>query len=203
MIIDCYAAASFESVTNVYGIAYNCSGSTITTSYYDKTISEMTDTSYGTPKSIAAMKMKQTYENDWDFETIWSINKNINDGYPYLLWEYDSVEQEKPYIVNSAKITDLSGNELAEIPNESFYFEIDVTKNNASKESDCLIIAVYDDDNILIDLKYMKGLYNQNQTMIFGTMINSIDNKIGNIKGFVWNSISGMIPLSNSITCFE
>ena len=56
--------------------------------------------------------------------------------------------------------------------------EIDVTKNNASKESDCLIIAVYDDNDILIDLKYMKGLYNQNQTITFGTMINSIDNKI-------------------------
>ena len=68
------------------------------------------------------MKMKQTYVKDWDFDTVWGIDKNINNGYPYLLWEYPDVEEENPYTVNSVKLTDLLGNELEEIPTKSFYF---------------------------------------------------------------------------------
>ena len=38
------------------------------------------------------MKMKQTYSTNWDFDTIWGMDKNINDGYPYLLCEYPTAE---------------------------------------------------------------------------------------------------------------
>lgn len=198
-IVNCYAVPSFEG-TNNYGIAYNYKSATITTSYYDKTVSGLTSTSYGTPKSTAAMKMKQTYSTDWDFDTVWGIDKNINDGYPYLLWEYpDAVAENKPYTVSNVKIKDASGNELLEFPNDSFYFEIDVVKNDNSKDVDSLIIAVYDENDVMIDVKYMSGVYYQNQEITFGTMVNKTDKKIGNVKAFIWNSLSGMIPLSNSL----
>ena len=132
-------------------------------------------------------------------QQIRGIDKNINDGYPYLLWEYPNAEEESPYTVNSVKLTDLSGNELEEIPAESFYFEINVTKNDNSKNADSLIIAIYDENGEVIDMKYMSGVYYQNQTMTFGAEIEQTDKKIGNIKGFVWDSISGMTPLSNSL----
>lgn len=194
-IIDCYAVPTFNS--SGYGIAYN--SGTITTSYYDKTISGLSDTSTGTPKSTAAMKMKQTYAKDWDFENIWGMDKNINNGYPYLLWEYPDVEEEKPYTVNNVKITDLSGNELEAIPAEGFYCEINVTKNDNSKNADSVIIAMYDESGELISMDYMKGKYYQNQTITFGTMIEKKDKKIESVKGFVWDGVAGMIPLSNSI----
>jgi len=196
-IIDCYAVPKFNS--GGYGIAYNGSDGSITTSYYDKTISGLSDTSTGTPKSTAAMKMKQTYSKNWDFDTVWGIDKNIKNGYPYLLWEYPNVEDENPYTVNSLKLTDLSGNELEEIPNESFYFEINVTKNDHSKNADSLIIALYDENGAFIDLKYMSGTYYQNQSMTFGTMINKTDKKIAKVKAFVWDSLFGMKPLSNEM----
>ena len=196
-ITDCYAVHTFSG--GGYGVAYKGSYSNIYTSYYDKTVSGLSSTDYGTPKSTAAMKMKQTYANDWDFETVWGINKSINDGYPYLLWEYPVVEEEAPYSVDNIKITDLSGEELSEIPDDSFYFEIDVTKNTNSKEADCLIIAVYDESNALIDVKYMKGVYYQNQTISFAALINQDAEKTGKIKTFVWNSVSGVAPLSNAL----
>ena len=43
--------------------------------------------------------------------------------------------------------------------------------------------------------KYMRGIYYQNQNIVFGAMIDG-DN-VGNVKAFVWSSVSGMIPLSN------
>lgn len=198
-ITNCYAAPVFEG-TNNYGIAYKYGSAKITKSYYDKTVSGLTSTSYGTPKSTAAMKMKQTFSTDWDFDTVWGIDKNINDGYPYLLWEYpDAVAENKPYTVSNVKIKDASGNELLEFPNDSFYFEIDVVKNDNSKDVDSLIIAVYDENDVMIDVKYMSGVYYQNQEITFGTMVNKTDKKIGNVKAFVWNSLSGLIPLSNSL----
>ena len=146
------------------------------------------------------MKMKQTYVKDWDFDNTWGIDKNINNGYPYLLWEYPNAEEVTPYTVNSVKITDLTGAALEEIPDGSFYFDVSVTKNNNSKDTDCLIVAVYDENGEFIDLKYMCGTYYQNQEITFGTMIDKKDKKIGAIKGFVWDSVSGMIPLSNELS---
>ena len=198
-IIDCYAVPTFNS--GGYGIGYGGSSEyvTVRTCYYDKTISGLTSTSYGTPKSTAAMKMKQTYANDWDFENTWGIDKSINNGYPYLLWEYPLVQKENPYTLNSMRLMDLAGNVLEEIPDENFYLEINATKNDCSKNADSLVIALYDENGVLIDAKYMSGIYYQNQTMTFGTMINKTDKKISNIKAFVWNSVWGMIPLSDSL----
>lgn len=95
-ITNCYSVPDFNS--DGYGIAYNSDGN-ITNSYYDKTVSGLTSTNYGTPKSTTAMKMKQTYSANWDFDTIWGIDKAINNGYPYLLWEYSYVEPEPEAVI--------------------------------------------------------------------------------------------------------
>ena len=39
--------------------------------------------------------MKLTYtKGGWDFDNVWGISKEINDGYPYLLWEYPEKEED-------------------------------------------------------------------------------------------------------------
>ena len=195
-IEDCYAVPTFND--GGYGISYRADYTDMTESYYDKTISGLSNTYYGTPKSTVAMKMKQTY-SDWDFDTVWAIDKSINDGYPYLQWEYPDVQEEIPYTVNSVSITDLSGNELEEIPNESFYVEINITKNDNSKNADSMIIAAYDENGTFTDVKFLKGIYNQNQTVSFGAMLNNSKGNIGCIKSFVWNNIAGVSPLSNVV----
>ena len=82
---NCYAVTSGVLT---YGLAYY---NTVTNSFYDKTISGLTDTSYGTPKSTAAMKMSQTYTNaGWDFDNTWAISEDVNDGYPHLPWMYET-----------------------------------------------------------------------------------------------------------------
>ncbi len=199
-ITDCYAVSTFAETNMCYGISYgNGSYGKIQNSYYNKTVSGLSDTNTGTPKSTAAMKMKQTYSSNWDFDTVWGIDENINEGYPYLQWEYPDIESETSYTINSMTLTDLSGNKLNSIPNNSFNVNINVTKNNNEKNADKLIIAVYDENGVLIDLKYMSGIYYQNQTIDFGTMIPMYETKIGEIKAFVWDSLSNMTSLSNSI----
>jgi len=52
-------------------------------SFYDKNTSGRSDTGKGVGKTTTEMKQQATY-TEWDFENIWSIDENINDGYPYL-----------------------------------------------------------------------------------------------------------------------
>ncbi len=89
-ITNCYAVASFSiyNSATAAGICKNTS-EIINNSFYDSTISGLTDTDYGTPKSTLAMEMKRTYTDaGWDFDNVWGISSDINNGYPYLLWEY-------------------------------------------------------------------------------------------------------------------
>ena len=97
-INNCYSVATYSRVNNdtsLYGItassvSNNGKFAKVNNSFYDKTISGLTSTSYGTPKSILAMKMKKTYADaGWDFDNVWGISSETNDGYPYLLWEYE------------------------------------------------------------------------------------------------------------------
>ena len=57
---------------------------TITSSFFDSLTSGQNDNSgKGTPRNTLQMKTQNTFV-DWDFENIWGMNANINNGYPYL-----------------------------------------------------------------------------------------------------------------------
>lgn len=198
-ITDCYAVAKFDG-ENTYSCGISNSGaySIIENSFYDKKVSGLTDTATGTPKSTAAMKMTTIYTDaKWDFENIWGMDASINDGYPYLRWEKPNVTEMSDYTINEIKIKSADGTELESIPDEdSFLAEISVTKNSDRAQADSLIIAIYDENDVLVDIKLMSGTYYKNQTVNFSAMI-SADKKIGKIKSFVWDSLKGMVPLSN------
>lgn len=105
-IINCYSKAIVNApvwkneTTGIGDNAINCYfiggitsenpiGDNSINSFYDRTITGISTTEYGTPKTTIAMKMKKTYTDaGWDFDNVWGIDDDINDGYPYLLWEY-------------------------------------------------------------------------------------------------------------------
>jgi len=104
-IKNCLVVATFNNATNIYPIAcnYSNSNSTMENCYYDKTVSGLSTTTYGTPKSTSAMKMIQTYQTNWDFDTVWGIDSNINNGYPYLLWEYAPTDNQITFDTETQK----------------------------------------------------------------------------------------------------
>lgn len=99
-IKNCYAVADFGDATNIYPIGYK---NAIENCYYDKTVSGLNSTTYGTPKSTTAMKMIQTYQTNWDFDIVWGIDENINNGYPYLLWEYAPTDNQITFDTETQK----------------------------------------------------------------------------------------------------
>jgi len=63
----------------------------INNSHFINTLNRKED--IGIPQSVDNMKCKITFLG-WDFENIWAIDPDYNDGYPYLQWERD--ETSKP-----------------------------------------------------------------------------------------------------------
>lgn len=102
-IKNCYVSANFTDATSIYPISCNATTSTMENCYYDKTVSGLSTTTYGTPKSTSAMKMIQTYQSNWDFDTVWGIDSNINNGYPYLLWEYAPTDNQITFDIETQK----------------------------------------------------------------------------------------------------
>ena len=93
-IINCYSKASLSNSRKKYGFGYSNSGK-VTDCYYDKDRAGTSSTNKGTPKATLAMKMSSTYTG-WDFENVWDIDADINDGYPHL-----RMENNKPSVVES------------------------------------------------------------------------------------------------------
>lgn len=102
-VFDCYSRMAVLGgiESGIGGNATNCYyagtsaiffvvGSAATNCFYDTAITGMSSTAYGTPKTTTDMQVKKTYlDAGWDFENTWGIDPDINDGYPYLLWEYE------------------------------------------------------------------------------------------------------------------
>lgn len=109
-IINCYVTsyASANSVTgiitehtNVKEIAVrNCffdidklgiPANKVVVSYAMTWLSGGVYNSFGVKTS--ELKKKNMYTG-WDFDTVWGIDENINDGYPYLIWEQENHIEE-------------------------------------------------------------------------------------------------------------
>lgn len=79
---NCYSVGKINT-SSVYkdGFIY-CNYGSIKNCYYDKQVSGLSATDTAEPKNTLALKMAATYK-DWDFENVWDIDSEINDGYPY------------------------------------------------------------------------------------------------------------------------
>lgn len=79
----------------------------IVSSYYNTTITELADIDRGTPLEDSAMKLQSSYVG-YDFNNIWQIDANENNGYPTL----QAIEEILPL---SVEITELSVDATAEV----------------------------------------------------------------------------------------
>lgn len=70
-----------ETTRNGYTINY-------TSNYWDSEVSNQSSVmnESANAKTTSEMKAQSTYVG-WDFENIWRISPDVNDGYPYLAWE--------------------------------------------------------------------------------------------------------------------
>lgn len=96
-LINCYSTSSVtarDAAEKKYGGMIGTGTVDITSCYYDKSLSGCSDTGKGVPKTSLGMKLQAIY-TDWDFDTVWGMSEEINDGYPYLRWQYPDVDTTK------------------------------------------------------------------------------------------------------------
>ena len=99
-ISNCYSTGKVSDGQNVGGLVGQKTSSNVSNSFWDIETSGLDTSDGGTGKSTQEMKTKSTFTNaGWDFDSTWSINKDINEGYPYLL--PDSVNTS---VANHSKI---------------------------------------------------------------------------------------------------
>jgi hypothetical protein len=92
-IENCYSV--LEQFSDSRCIGFSLIGNdflTFNNCYWDKEVSGIDSSFGGEGKSTAEMKTQSTFVN-WDFDNIWAINPDINDGYPYLRGIVSPVEE--------------------------------------------------------------------------------------------------------------
>jgi len=93
-ILKSYSTGLVTGDTGVSGFA-SVIGGTVSDSFWDIETSGQVSSDYGTGTTTLAMKLITTFtdlateglDEVWDFDTIWGINPDENDGYPFLRWQ--------------------------------------------------------------------------------------------------------------------
>jgi hypothetical protein len=97
VLSNVFAAGVVDNGGGLIGVNHNGGSDYELTSYWDrevtgKTTSANSDISFG--KTTAEMKLLETYIS-WDFDEIWGLNPDVNNGYPFLRWQ--GYEHAPPY----------------------------------------------------------------------------------------------------------
>ena len=126
------------------------------------------------------MKMKQTYTREgFDFDTIWGINKNINGGYPYLLWEYP--DEQVNHVLTETK---------ANVLEDTLSFDINIDNNALGK---VVHMALYDQNNRLLRTYKVPNIDNKKNIVV---ALDAVP-EASYAKIFVWDSITSLVPLGD------
>lgn len=161
-----------------------------------KNVNVVLENNYILDKDLTSEEMKdKEYFIGFDFDNVWGISNNVNEGLPYLRWLYD--EAINDYIVNSLTVVNNNGETATDVF-ENCIARIRLTKNSIKNNNDCIILAMYDNYNEFLGITYMTINMNQRQEITVGMPIPNADTK--KIKVFVWDNLSTMIPLSATHT---
>ena len=83
-ITNAYATGFINGGSSTGGFLGSDQGCDVLNSYWDIETSIIEDSPVALGKTTDEMKQQATFD-DWDFERVWSIDSNTNDGYPSLL----------------------------------------------------------------------------------------------------------------------
>jgi len=93
IISNCYSCGQVNGTYPVGGLVGQNDNASVNNSFWDTQTSSQTTSSGGTGLPSVNMKTQTTYSDaGWQFPDIWAMNDHLNNGYPYLYWEYPDVE---------------------------------------------------------------------------------------------------------------
>jgi hypothetical protein len=79
-----YASGSVSGSWFAGGLVGSNSRGVISSSFWDTESSSKFSSAGGDGKTTSELKDRSTYPSSWDFNTLWAISPDVNDGYPHL-----------------------------------------------------------------------------------------------------------------------
>lgn len=172
VIKNVYSTGKIKVQANAYygGLVGKCEDSSITiqNSFYNRTTSGCSDTGKGIPKSTLGMKMKSVY-TDWDFDTVWGISEDRNEGYPYLQWQYADVPEDSAAV-------EITG-AIAEDNSLKFVTEAEITgtPDISSFGTTFIPLQLFDDENAKsVNVSYDNDEYQLQNGQTYGASLTDI-----------------------------
>ena len=117
----CYATGRVEGTSDAGGMVGKYYNGNVYYCYWDTLTSIQETSAHGMGRTTAEMQTQSTFA-DWDFDTIWGINPDENEGYPFLRWqgyEHINVKTTEPLSVTATK-ADKAPTGLSGFPTESY-----------------------------------------------------------------------------------
>ena len=106
-----------------------------------------------------------------------------------------------PYTITGLRFVDGTGEEIPKPEQgKSFIIEADILKITERDEKDYFFVAVYDENNTLMSLNYVKAKFSVDGDCSFGFNIPEQEKSIGSVKAFVWHSFSSSELLAEAKT---
>lgn len=104
------------------------------------------------------------------------------------------------YSIEDLEILSETGEALSSIPeNGNFIIQASYKKNTNRNTNDYFIIAYYDTKGSMIGFNYSLMNPVSGKNVAFGTLIPQKDKKVSKVKAFVWDGLSSMNSLAESI----
>ena len=189
----CYASGIINSGigAGLLGFASN-SYVRVMASYFNN---ENKGNTNGFGADFASMKSKDLYYS-WDFDNVWTIDEDTNDGYPYLI----KITLDYPISVQG-EIRDQSGKAFT-VKNldstEKIYFIVE--KKTEKIQNCCFFIAFYEEVDKLLYVNFYSENLKEISTEI-EIPISKPTRAVKYIKIFLWDE--NLIPLCESSTIGE
>lgn len=107
-IKNCYSKGQVTGETSVGGlVGLNRSGASVSSSFWDMESSNQALSSGGSGMTTEQMKSQSTFSSaGWDFTSIWFIQENLNQGYPYLKKLFPNESEDATLATVSTKIVE-------------------------------------------------------------------------------------------------
>lgn len=123
-----------------------------------------------------------------------------------MSWEVNVVDDEtpepsEPFTVSEPVFTNWAGEAVTELTaNEIIQVSVDITNHMDEAQDGTLIVALFNADNSFENMSYIHKSIEAQGTHTLHAGFKLPENTTGyKMKVFVWDSITGMIPLSNAV----
>ncbi len=107
-----------------------------------------------------------------------------------------------PFTIGTPVFKDALGNTLTHlIASADLRASVTITSNMGTPEDACFIVALYDSGNTLKNISYLDSTVSAHGTLTFNAGFALPSDVTGYyVKVFVWDSMDGMLPLTNATT---